>query len=324
MPQRGVSAITPVRSLLAFSVTLALVGGAWTQIAAAQSASRTAAQARAAAERLAPVADREFQDCAECPAMVAIPSGTYWMGSPTTEKSRLDDEKQHRVTIPAPFAMGETEVTFAQWDACARDGYCRAIPRGNEGDRGWGRGSRPVIEASWNDITGAGGETRGFLAWLEAKTGARYQLPTEAQWEYAARGKISGSQSEPPFYFASDQSDKMDLYFGSDKMDLCRYENIYVCVDGPSGAAPVGRFPANPFGLHDMLGNVAEWVQDCYVSYDAAPADGSAAPETAGCLRVVRGGSWDYYAWFSRAAVRDRDGPARRTDFRGFRVARAL
>jgi len=244
--------------------------------------------------------------------MVAVPSGTYWMGSPATEEDRIDDEMQHRVTIPAPFGIGKTEVTFDQWDACAEAGYCRAVPRANEGDRGWGRGSRPVIEVSWNEITGADGRSRGFLSWLSAKTGVHYRLPTEAEWEYAARGNVSGSQNEPPFYF------------GPDKAELCRHEHAFVCMTSDPKTAPVAQFPANPFGLHDMLGNVAEWVQDCYASYNNTAADRAAKPTTKSCSRVVRGGSWVYYLWFSRAAVRDRDDPEHRNDHRGFRVARSL
>jgi len=269
----------------------------------------TAAQARQAAESHAPVAEREFRDCSDCPVMVAVPPGAFWMGSPPTEEDRIDDELQHRVAIPAPFALAKTEITFDQWDACAEAGYCRPVPNTDEGDRGWGRGSRPVIEVSWNDITGADGRTRGFLAWLGAKTGTRYRLPTEIEWEYAARGNASGSANEPPFYF------------GPDRAQLCRHEYTFVCIRDDPGTAPVAQFPANPFGLHDMLGNVAEWVEDCYAPYSEAPA---LEPHDEGCSRVVRGGSWVYYLWFSRAAVRDRDGPANRNDHRGFRVARSL
>ncbi len=274
-------------------------------------AARTAAQARGAAERLASVADREFVDCKDCPAMVALPSGTFWMGSPPTEADRIDDEIQHRVRISVPFAIGKTEVTFDQWDACAEADYCRPIPSANQGDREWGRGSRPAIEVSWNDITGADGKTRGFLAWLKAKTAASYRLPTEAEWEYAARGNPRGSPDEPAFYF------------GPDKGELCRHEHAFVCIQGDAKTAPVGQYPANPFGLHDMLGNVAEWVQDCYASYDDARGN-RPARLTKSCSRVVRGGSWAYYLWFSRAAVRDRDEPQNRNDHRGFRVARDL
>ncbi len=239
--------------------------------------------------------------------MVAVPAGTFWMGSPATEEDRIDDEVQHRVTIPAPFAIGRTEVTFDQWDACAAAGFCRPVPRSNEGDRGFGRGSRPVIEVSWDDITGADGKTRGFLAWLRSKTGVRYRLPTEAEWEYAARGNPNGSRGEPPFYF------------GSNRAELCRHEYAVVCFREEPMTSPVGQHSANPFGLQDMLGNVAVWVQDCYTTYGSVRARSGRH-----CQRVVRGGSWVYYLWFSRAAVRDRDDQANRNDHRGFRVARSL
>ena len=118
----------------------------------------------------------EFRDCAECPAMVAVPAGSYTMGSPAAEAGRHADEGQRRVTIEEPFAVGVYEVTFAEWDACAAAGGCRHRP----GHGGWGRGRQPVIDVSWDDA-------QEYVAWLSSKTGRDYRLPTEAEWEYVAR-----------------------------------------------------------------------------------------------------------------------------------------
>ncbi|MDZ7792064.1 MAG: formylglycine-generating enzyme family protein [Xanthomonadales bacterium] len=123
-----------------------------------------------------PIPGEVFRDCPDCPEMVVIPSGSFQMGSPSSEPQRDSDEgPQHRVSVPA-FALAKTEVTFAQWDACVSDGGCSHRPE----DRGWGRGNRPVMNVNWNDA-------QEYVRWLSRKTGADYRLPSEAEWEYAAR-----------------------------------------------------------------------------------------------------------------------------------------
>ena len=233
------------------------------------------------------------RDCPECPEMVVVPAGTYRMGDDTWGPI-------HEVTIGAPFAVGRYEVTFAEWDACARDGGC---PRG-EGiaeDRGWGRGRRPVIKVSWDDA-------QRYVQWLSRKTGKAYRLPSESEWEYAAR---AGTQT---------------VYSWGDEIGVNR-ANCRGCGsqwDG-DGTAPVGSFGANAWGLHDMHGNVFEWVEDCWnSSYAGAPADGSAwlAGDCTG--RVLRGGSWSDEPSYLRAADRVWDSTGIRDDFNGFRVARTL
>ena len=239
-----------------------------------------------------------FRDCPQCPEMVVLPAGSFMMGSAPGEEGRVDDREgpRRQVTIARPFAVGKFEVTFAEWDACVAEGGCKHRPD----DRGWGRGKQPVINVSWDDVT------TEYLPWLSHKTGKAYRLLTEAEWEYAARGETSAR------YWWGDQASREHANYGKDR-----------CC-----AVPVGQFPANPFGLHDMHGNVWEWVQDCWhASYAGAPADGS--EWTGSCAeptRVLRGGSWNDSPQHIRSAHRARIRPAVRIfGFgTGFRVARAL
>ena len=230
-----------------------------------------------------------FKDCATCPEMVVVPAGTFTMGSPADEDGRWTTEgPQHEVTFAAPFAIGVYEVTFAEWDACVADGGCTYEPW----DWGWGGGQRPVMEVTW-------GQAQAYVDWLAAMTGQPYRLPSEAEWEYAARAGTT-----TPFHFGATISTDQANYDGT--------KPPY--ADGAAGVyreqtLPVGTFPANAFGLHDVHGNVAEWVRDCGSDdnwrYDSAPADGSAV-EIAGCReRVIRGGGWWDEAADLRSAYRD-------------------
>ena len=194
--------------------------------------------------------------------MVSLPGGTFRMGD--LNGAGYDNEKPvHSMTISA-FKLGKYEVTFAQWDACVVDGGCGGyIPD----DWGLDRGNRPVINVSWDDI-------QLFIDWLNAKTGGNFRLPTEAEWEYASR---AGSTT---------------LYSWGNSIGSNR-ANCYGCGDRWNMAAPVGSFSANAWGLHDMHGNVWEWVQDCWNdSYVGAPTDGRAWTSGDCSLRVIRGGSW--------------------------------
>ena len=225
--------------------------------------------------------------------MVSIPAGTFRMGDLSGEG--LDDEQPVRsVSVPA-FKLGKYEVTYAQWDACVADGGCNGyIPY----DYGWGRGNRPVINVSWND-------TQFFIDWLNMKTGGNYRLPTEAEWEYAAR---AGSTTE--YSWGND--------IGSNRANC---DNDY-CGDSWDYTAPVGSFPANPWGLHDMHGNVWEWAQDCWNdSYEGAPTDGSAWTSGNCGRRVVRGGAWNFFARYLRSAYRIWDARTLRNGDNGFRLA---
>ncbi len=231
------------------------------------------------------------------------------MGSPESERGRGKDEgPQHRVAIPQPFAVGKFEVTFAEWDACVAEGGCTYKP----GDEGWGRGKRPVINVSWDDAT-------HYTAWLSKKTGKQYRLLSEAEWEYAARGKTRASDPQTPFSTGATINYKQ-----------ANYDANFTYNSGPMGiyrqkTADAGSFRPNAFGLYDMHGNVWEWVQDCYKpTYEGAPADGSPVTFPRCSLRILRGGAWNYYPRLLRSAYRYATAPEVRLNNAGFRVARAL
>ena len=208
-----------------------------------------------------------FRDCRECPEMVVLPPGTFMMGSPETESGRQGNEgPAHAVTIERPFAMGIYEVTFGEWDACVVAGGCAGYrPKRRFFGRNWGDVGRPAMRVGWDDVT-------PYLAWLSKETGKRYRLPSEAEWEYAARG---GTTTR---YYTGDSVTQEEANYG-------RYF--------AGRPVLVGSYAPNPFGLHDMLGNVAEWCEDCWnANYVGAPWDGSAWL-TADCeRRVLRGGHW--------------------------------
>jgi formylglycine-generating enzyme required for sulfatase activity len=252
---------------------------------------------------------RQFRDCPICPEMVIVPAGEFLMGSPEHERGRGKDEgPQHRVVIKQPFAVGKFEVTFAQWDACVGEGGCAHKP----GDEGWGRGRRPVINVSWNDA----GQ---FVAWLSRKSGKRYRLLTEAEWEYAARAATKLAEAFPPFSTGATISYKQ-----------ANYDANFVYDGGHIGiyrqrTLDVGSLPKNAFGLYDMHGNVWEWVEDCYRdSYAGAPTDGSAVTSSDCRLHILRGGAWNYHPQYRRAAYRYATPPGVRMENAGLRVARTL
>ena len=248
---------------------------------------------------------RKFSDCEDCPEMVVVPAGSFEMGSPSREKGRSYDEGSvHRVTIAKPFAAGVHEVTFREWDVCRRAGRCAHHPH----DRGWGRGERPVINVSWNDA-------KEYVRWLSRKTGADYRLLSESEWEYAARAGTTG-----PFHFGWTISPTQANYDGNHKYGSGRKGRYRKRTE------PVGSFPQNAFGLHDVHGNVREWVEDCWHgSYRGAPSDGRAWSTGGSCgIRVLRGGSWDNGPTNLRSANRYWLVIGNRFDSTGFRVARTL
>ncbi len=270
----------------------------------------TAAQALNDAVATQVVRDPEpFQDCDDCPWMVEIPGGEFMMGSLESEEGLYykAEGPQRRVTIPA-FAIGVYEITFREWAACARDGYCRSNPE--PGDSGWGRGPRPVINVSWNDVVGPG----GFLDWLNSKVPgeAPYRLPSEAEWEYAAR---AGTETR---YTVGDEISHSEANFDNGVSD-------FVGTDRGQ-TLPVGAFAPNAYGLYDVHGNVREWAEDCWHSnYQGAPTDGSSwmAASDGDCfLAVLRGGSWGGSPGTLRSASRSRDVRGLRVSYIGFRVAR--
>jgi len=276
-----------------------------------------------------PAAGTAFRDCPDCPEMVAISPGEFFMGSPADDEERSggDDEEGpvHRVKIARPFAAGKFDVTFAEWDACVAGGGCNGYrphdgpaspidaadqnPYLCNGDRKesapkqarWGRGTRPVINVSWNDA-------QTYLRWLSRKTGKSYRLLSEAEWEYAAR---AGTTTR---YYWGDEVGR-----GNANCDGCGSQWA------AKQTAPVGSFRPNPLGLHDMAGNVWQWVEDCtHDTYNDVPTDGSAASRITACKRLARGGSWRSCPRDLRSASRSGLTPGYRDLSLGFRLARTL
>jgi formylglycine-generating enzyme required for sulfatase activity len=237
-----------------------------------------------------------FRDCAQCPVMVVVPAGSFLMGSPQGEGDE-DEYPQHNVTVQKPFGVGKYEITYDEWDACVAGGGCTE----EQSDFGWGRRGRPAIAVNWNDA-------QQYIRWLSKRSGKLYRLLSEAEWEYAAR---AGTSTRYPW--GDDPGTNRANFRGSGS----RWSG--------KRTSPVGSFEPNAFGLHDLNGNVWEWVQDCWQdSYRGAPSDGSPW-EAAKCgLRVVRGGSWLYAPVLARSADRDRFVPGVRIINLGFRVARTL
>lgn len=247
--------------------------------------------------------DRFTDGSGQGPEMVVLPSGSFTMGSPESEVGRDDWEgPQRTVQIGYRLAVGRYEVTFAEWDACVADGGCNNY---RPDDLGWGRDTRPVINVSWDDA-------QTYVEWLNRKTGLtgrdRYRLLTDAEWEYAARAGTTTAYS-----------------FGDDASQLDAH--AWFEANSDNRTHPVGRQQPNAFGLYDMHGNVAEWVEDCFygnLGYADAPTDGSARtfPDCDG--RVLRGNSWYASPQNLRSAHLYRLGHRDRSNQLGFRVARTL
>jgi len=268
---------------------------------------RYAAQAIAAMDNLRPAAGKTFKDCNECPEMVSLPSGTASLGAGENETDARPNEKPQRpVTFSDMFAIGVKEVTFAEYDACVSAGACSGRPS----DNSWGRGNRPVINVSWEDA-------QKYVGWLSAKTGKPYALPSEAQWEYAARAGNSqpliGGSAQALCAFANGASQESGFDWANK-----------ACTDPAADRTlPAGMLSANKFGVKDMIGNVAEWTQDCNtLNLRDAPTDGSADSRGSCNQRVVRGGSWFSGPADLRYAARMMQRRGDSNDFTGFRVIR--
>jgi formylglycine-generating enzyme required for sulfatase activity len=298
------------------------------------SAQQSKAQPLTPAQERALKPQDSFKECGACPEMVVVPAGSFNMGSPASEKGRYDDEgPQHRVTFAKPFAVGKFEVTVHQFAAFVKDTdydagsecYSWNISKWEKRaglswrNPGFSQSeSHPSACLNWHDA-------KAYVEWLAKKTGKQYRLLSEAEWEYAAR---AGTATR--------------YYFGDNENTLCGYGNgpdqrakqsipgargwtVVSCDDGYAYTAPVGTFSANDFGLHDVHGNVREWVEDCWNGkYSGVPTDGSARTAGECNRRVLRGGSWANYPRNLRSAIRDRGPSDYRSDGNGLRVVRML
>ena len=280
---------------------------------------RHAAQAR----QLQAAAVRRFRDCEGCPELVVVPSGSFRMGSPSSEEGRRDREGPvHRVTISEAFAVGVYEVTRGEF------GRFAAATGHKSGDSCWvwdgewteGKGWRdpgfvqterhPVVCVSWKDA-------QAYVKWLSRETGEEYRLLSESEWEYVARGGTSTAR-----------------YWGETESGQCRNANgavrtgflgLVICDDGYEWTAPVGSYGANGYGLYDVLGNVFEWTEDCWnESYEGAPSDGRAWESGECGGRLLRGGSWLSTPRYLRSASRGWYPSGDHSGLMGFRVTRTL
>ena len=304
---------------------------------ATQTAVAATASAMEAKPASAQAAGNLFRDCADCPEMVDIPDGRFVMGAAAGEEERenLAGEFRHRsepsreVSV-ARFAAGRFEVTRGQYRA-----FARATGRGSEGCFMWNGAAyemdpakdwrnpgyaqddaHPVACVSWDDAS-------AYVSWLSRLTGKRYRLLSEAEWEYAARAGTTTMR-----FWGDNANMSCDHANGADITARQRVRGakdwgVANCDDGFAYTAPVGSYRANRFGLHDMLGNVWEWTQDCWnANYQGASTDGHAWLAGDCSMRAVRGGSWDDAPAGLRAAYRVGSPTVVRVYGRGFRVAR--
>lgn len=256
-----------------------------------------AAPASAAASSPAPAravaAGTDIKDCPACPTLVAIPAASFTMGSNTSDPS---EKPAHAVTLAAPFAIGRYEVSVQEWNACAAAAGCQKIAlRPGTGP------TAPMRDVSWDDA-------QQYVRWLSSVSGKPYRLPTEAEWERAARGGTA------------------TRYWWGEQMAQGK-ANCKECGKPWDEGAPanVGSFGANPYGLYDTSGSVWEWVADCWHNnYKGAPADGRAWDEPDCRVRVIRGGSWREGAAYMVVSTRFKYDAGVRHSQNGFRVARNL
>jgi formylglycine-generating enzyme required for sulfatase activity len=278
-----------------------------------------------------------FRECPECPEMVVIGAGRFTMGVPPDEEERERllvavrgrSVPQHPVSV-RQFAMSRFEVTRGEFATFVREtGHQAGSTCWTVGEDGWKERTglnwqdpgfeqtdrHPVACVNWNDA-------KAYVGWLARKTGSPYRLPSEAEWEYAARAATQtsrfwgdGASAACGYANVSDQTQKNAGFTG----------RFFECSDGYVYSAPVGSFRANGFALYDMLGNVWEWVEDCWNdTYQGAPSDGQAWIAGYCSRRVARGGSWYDHPGIVRVGIRDGGSTLNRNSFLGFRVAKTL
>ncbi|MCP5419510.1 MAG: SUMF1/EgtB/PvdO family nonheme iron enzyme [Gammaproteobacteria bacterium] len=242
------------------------------------------------------------------PEMVFIPAGEFWIGSPPDEAGRYADEIRQTAKIPRPFGLSEYEITFDEYDA-----FANATRRAQPDDEGWGRGRQPVINVTWEDA-------QAYTQWLSQRTGKSYRLPTEAEWEYAARAGTTQAR-----FWGDDPNAGCRFANGSDLTAQQTYAGWTAmrCQDGYLHSAPVGSYQPNAWGLHDMLGNVMELTCSAYDAHHRAPISACSATASVSHL-VARGGSWSDEPSNMRSAERFKATPDMKANYLGFRVLREL
>jgi formylglycine-generating enzyme required for sulfatase activity len=247
------------------------------------------------------------------PEMTTIPVGSFQMGCVSRQSCNHDEKLVHTVEINT-FALAKTETTFKQWNACVKEGGCSHKPK----DEGWGRNQYPVINVNWNDA-------QEYVKWLSYKTGKHYRLPTEAEWEYAARAGTATKYSWGSHTPACNKTAKNGASHDGGEDSACYYNP----KNQQRGTEKVGSYSANAWGLYDMHGNAREWVQDCYhQTYENAPSNSSEWQENCYKSRdgstsaILRGGSWFDIPDRLRSAFRNNYSRVYRDNVNGFRVAR--
>jgi len=259
-----------------------------------------------------------IRDCPYCPELVLIPAGRFDMGIPLEESKREDTESNDSdarpvrkdVRIGQPFYLGKYHVTRGEYAA-----FATAANRKIESPFFEQTDMHPVVDVSWDDA-------QAYVVWLSHQTGKTYRLPSEAEWEYAARAGTSTAR-----YWGDSVDQQCRFANGRDQSNQPggKLPDVAPCDDGFKYTSPVGSFRPNAFGLYDMLGNAWQWVQDCYGdNYNTILAAGSAIESQSCSFRVLRGGSWNYFPRNLRAGHRLRIGPANRNYDFGLRVARTL
>jgi formylglycine-generating enzyme required for sulfatase activity len=230
-----------------------------------------------------------IRDCADCPELVVVSAGNF---------TKVDKASSTAANIDHDFAIGRNDITFDDWDRCVDDGACKAIAD----DSGWGRGSRPLIFVSFDDVT------TQYLPWLSRLSGKEYRLPTKDEWQYAALGGAGAAETKSQIGDAS-----QDCFNATGPA-------AGNCPDTYNGTAPVGSFTPNALGLYDMKGNVWEWSADCWRPFSYAPNASSNTCDE----RVVLGGAWSTGRSEVNGQVAAWEKSSRKTNSIGFRVVRSL
>ncbi len=269
-----------------------------------------------------------IRDCPTCPVLTVLPTGRFEQGSAPAENASAFEKPLHWVMIAHPIALSTNAVTVDEFrefvaatdrdmQGCETyDGDWRYRTENNWENPGFEQtGSHPVTCTSWNDA-------KAYAAWLSAKTGQHYRLPSASEWEYAARA--GGAAAQP---WGADGSDACSNANVADQSAAHRYPGwtSFACNDGYAQTAPVGSFKANSFGLNDMLGNVFQWTEDCWnADYKGAPIDGAARMDGNCAERELRGGSWFSNPNYVRANYRNHFAVDYRTSTVGIRLARDI